>query len=363
MTATPPDPSTASSPASSSTSPPGGPLQGMRVVELAAIGPVPHAAMLLADLGAQVVRVEGPRRGLQITGDRPDQLLRGRETVSADLKTPEGQQVLADLLADADILLEGLRPGVLERLGLAPDTLLERFPRLVVGRMTGWGQEGPRAQRAGHDINYLSLTGALHAIGRPGEPPVVPLNLVGDFGGGSMFLVVGVLAALWDRARTGRGQVVDTAMVDCVPVLAQMVWALRGVGMWSDERGANLLDGAAPFYDTYPCADGRYVAVGALEPQFYAELLAGLGLADAGLPAQYDRAGWPVLRERLAAAFAGHDRDHWDEVFRDRDACVTPVLSWDEATRDPHLVARGVFTERDGVVQPRPAPRFRRGPA
>jgi alpha-methylacyl-CoA racemase len=250
-----------------------GPLSGLRVVELAGIGPGPHAAMVLADLGADVVRVERPAAGFDPTGAQPDHLLRNRRSVAADLKTGAGRELVLRLVAKADVLLEGLRPGVAERLGVGPQECHAVNPALVYGRMTGWGQAGPLAARAGHDINYISLTGALHAIGRPGERPAVPLNLVGDFGGGSMFLVTGILAALWERQRSGQGQVVDAAMVDGASVLLQMMWAWRGTGSWTDERGANLLDGGAPFYDTYTCADGRWIAVGALEPQFYAEFL------------------------------------------------------------------------------------------
>ncbi|GAB3273992.1 CaiB/BaiF CoA transferase family protein [Kineosporia babensis] len=328
-----------------------GPLSGIRVLELAAIGPVPHAGLILADLGADVVRIDRP-------GAPPEQLLRGRRAITLDLRSPTGRATLLELAERADVLLEGLRPGVTERLGLGPDECRARNPRLVYGRMTGWGQDGPRAHQAGHDINYISLTGALHAVGRAGERPVPPLNLAGDFGGGSMFLVVGVLAALLERQDSGQGQVVDAAMVDGSTLLMQMIWAMRASGDWQDERGTNLLDGGAPFYDTYTCADGRHVAVGAIEPQFYAELVKGLGLSD--LPDQNDRAGWPILRRRFEEAFARHDRDHWAELFQGTDACVTPVLSMSEALEDEHLTARGTFVEIDGVRQPGPAPRFSR---
>ncbi|WP_409181443.1 CaiB/BaiF CoA transferase family protein [Amycolatopsis sp. VS8301801F10] len=337
-----------------------GPLSGLKVVELAGIGPGPHACMVLADLGADVVRVERPSGSLDLSGGKPDPLLRGRRSVAADLKTPEGRELVLRLATKADVLIEGLRPGVTERLGVGPDDCFACNPRLVYGRMTGWGQDGPLAQRAGHDINYLGLTGVLHAIGRAGERPVPPLNLVGDFGGGSMFLIAGVLAALWECARTGRGQVVDAAMVDGANVLAQMMWSLRGLGSWSDERGTNLLDGGAPFYDTYVCADGRYVAVGSLEPQFYAALLDGLGLAAEDLPPQLDRAGWPTLRAAFTRAFLTKTRDEWTEVFDGTDACVTPVLAPDEAPRHPHIAARSGLITLDGIVQPAPAPRFSR---
>jgi alpha-methylacyl-CoA racemase len=337
-----------------------GPLNGLRVVELAGIGPGPHAAMLLADLGADVVRVERPSGGLDISGGRPDHLLRGRRSVAANLKTDEGREVVLRLVTKADVLLEGLRPGVAERLGVGPEHCHAVNPGLVYGRMTGWGQDGPLAQRAGHDINYISLTGALHALGRAGERPAPPLNLVGDFGGGSMFLVTGVLAALWERQRSGRGQVVDAAMVDGTSALLQMTWALRGAGAWTDERAVNLLDGGAPFYDTYTCADGRWVAIGALEPQFYAALLTGLGLDGEDLPAQLDRSGWPKLRARFTQVFVTRTRDEWAEIFAGTDACVTPVLAFDEVASHPHLAARETIITVDGVPQAAPAPRFSR---
>ncbi|MFB6672436.1 CaiB/BaiF CoA transferase family protein [Streptomyces sp. NPDC056390] len=335
--------------------PQNGPLRGLRVIELAGIGPGPHAAMQLADLGAEVVRVERP--GSPAEGDAT---LRGRRRVRIDLRAPGGADSVLDLIEHADILIEGFRPGVTERLGLGPDDCLRRNPRLVDARVTGWGQAGPLAPRAGHDINYIALTGALHAVGRAGERPVPPLNLVGDFGGGSMLLVVGVLAALCERSHSGAEQVVDAAMVDGTSLLSQMIWSMRGQGSWSDERGTNVLDGGAPFYDTYACADGRYVAVGAIEPQFYAQLLTGLGLSAENLPAQRDRTGWPQLRETFAAAFATRTRDEWAAVFSGTDACVSPVLAFAEATTHPHAARREAFVEIDGVVQPAPAPRFSR---
>ena len=340
-----------------------GPLNGIRVVEIAGIGPGTHAATLLADLGADVIRVERPGGPTSPGTRETDLLTRGRPSVALDLKHPAAVETVLALVADADVLIEGLRPGATERLGLGPDDCLARNPRLVYGRMTGWGQDGPMAARAGHDINYISLTGALHAIGRPGERPVPPLNLVGDFGGGSMLLVVGVLGALWEAQRSGRGQVVDAAMVDGASMLMQIVWGLLGQGIWNDERGTNLLDGHAPFYDTYSCADGRHVAVGALEPQFYAALLAGLGLDPAELPAQYSPEGWPVLRARFTELFAGRTRDEWAAVFEGTDACVTPVLALDEVAAHPHIAARGTIIAPDGLPQAAPAPRFSRTPA
>ncbi|HJX42235.1 MAG TPA: CaiB/BaiF CoA-transferase family protein, partial [Geodermatophilus sp.] len=339
-----------------------GPLAGLRVVELGGIGPGPHAAMVLADLGADVVRVERPSGGLSVGRGGRDAVLRGRRPVAADVKTAGGLDLVLSLVGHADVLLDVFRPGVAERLGLGPETCLERNPGLVYARMTGWGQDGPWAGRAGHDVNYLSLTGTLAALGHPGEAPRAPLNLVADYAGGSMLLLVGVLAALHERSRSGRGQVVDAAMVDGVALVSQLMWSMRGQGVWSDRPGTNLLDGGAPFYDVYRCADGRFVAVGALEPQFYAALLDGLGLAGADLPAQSDRGGWPRLREAFTQAFAAHPRGHWERVFEGTDACVTPVLEPREAPGHPHLAARGTFTEVDGVVQAAPAPRFSRTP-
>jgi alpha-methylacyl-CoA racemase len=341
-----------------------GPLVGLRVVELAGIGPGPHAAMVLADLGADVVRVDRPSGALQLGDpDLREPTLRGRRRVAADLKDPAGRETVLRLVEHADVLIEGYRPGVAERLGVGPADCHARNPRLVYGRMTGYGQDGPSARHAGHDINYLSLTGALHAIGRAGDRPVPPLNLVADLGGGSMLLLVGVLAALWEARASGRGQVVDAAMVDGASLLMQMIWALHGQGRWTDARGANLLDGGSPYYDTYTCADGRYVAVGPLEPRFYAQLLAGLGLDPAELPAQDDRAGWPTLRARFTEAFATRSRDEWVAVFDGTDACVTPVLALGEVAAHPHIAERGTVVAPDGAPQAAPAPRFSRTPA
>src|SRR6201995_162790 len=338
-----------------------GPLHGLRVVELAGIGPGPYAAMLLGDLGADVVRVERPGKGSgPATEPGKDYLLRNRRSVGANLKSEEGREVVLRLIAKADVLIEGFRPGVTERLGLGPQDCEKVNDRLVYARMTGWGQTGPRSQQAGHDINYISLTGILHAIGRVNERPVPPLNLVGDFGGGSMFLLVGILAALWERQNSGKGQVVDAAMIDGSSVLVQMMWAMRAMGMWTDERGTNMLDGGAPYYDTYECADGRYVSVGAIEPQFYAAMLAGLGLDAADLPKQKDRTRWPELRAGFTELFASRDRDHWAKVFADSDACVTPVLAFGEVETEPHVTERNTFYQTGGGLQPLPAPRFSR---
>lgn len=337
-----------------------GPLEGLRVIELAGIGPGPHAAMILGDLGAEVVRVERPSLVGGTEDLRPDHMLRNRRSVTADLKTVEGRKLVLRLIARTDVLIEGFRPGVAERLGLGPQDCIPLNDGLVYARMTGWGQSGPMSQRAGHDINYISLTGALHAIGNVGKRPVPPLNLVGDFGGGSMLLIVGILSALFERQHSGQGQVVDAAMVDGSSLLMQMMWAMRGMGTWASERGTNLLDSGAPFYDTYTCQDGKWVAVGAIEPQFYAELLLGLGLESEDLPEQLDQDQWPVLRARFTERFATHDRDYWGKVFAGSDACVTPVLSFEEVAAEPHMDERGTIIAIDGVQQPAPAPRFSR---
>ncbi len=342
-----------------------GPLAGLRVLELAGIGPGPHAAVVLADLGADVVRVDRPagRTPQFVDPSNSGAGLRGRRSITVDLRTEKGREFVLDMAERADVLIEGLRPGVAERLGVGPDDCIGRNPGLVYGRVTGWGQEGPLAQEVGHDINYIGLTGALYAMGRRGQTPPPPLNLVGDFGGGSMLLLVGVLAALFERQRSGRGQVVDAAMVDGTAMLSRMILALKGMGEWTDERQSNIVDGAAPFYDTYACSGGGFVAVGALEPQFYAALLQGLGIDPKSLGDQNDRAGWPAMRERFTELFASRTRDEWAAHFAGTDACVTPVLSFDEASLHPHLVARGTYIEVDGVVQAAPAPRFSRTPA
>lgn len=339
-----------------------GPLSGLRVLEFAGIGPGPHACILLADLGADVVRVQRPGTVRQ---GRSDPLGRGRQAlVELDLKEARGKTEALGLIARADVLIEGFRPGVMEGLGLGPDDALARNPGLIYGRMTGWGQQGPWAARAGHDINYISITGVLNAIGRSGERPVPPINLVGDYGGGSMFLLFGILSALYERQHSGAGQVVDAAMVDGAVALSHLVWASRGrgpeLGGWSDERGTNILDSGAPFYDVYETADGLYMAVGAIEPQFYAELLDGLGIDPGSLPPQHDRAHWPEIKRRFADVFRGKTRAEWTEIFVGRDACTTPVLSFAEAPGNDHLAARGTFAEIDGVVQHSTAPRFSR---
>ncbi|GAA3026374.1 CaiB/BaiF CoA-transferase family protein [Gordonia defluvii] len=336
-----------------------GPLSSIRVIEFAGIGPGPHAAMLLADLGADVIRVQRPG-DLPKEGHNADALLRGRRVVEANLKNPADRETILNLVVKADAVIEGFRPGVMERLGFGPADLEAVNPRLVYGRMTGWGQEGPRANLAGHDMNYISLTGMLHAIGRADEKPTPPLNLVGDFGGGSMFLVVGILAALVERSVSGKGQVIDAAMVDGAAVLGQMMWAFRGTGLWQDRRGANLLDTGAPFYEVYETSDGKWMAVGSIEPQFYAELLKGLGLEGEELPHQLDMGRWDELKTRFTALFKTKTRDEWAAVFDGTDACVSPILDFTEAPTDPHLAARGTLVEIDGVMQAQVAPRFSR---
>jgi alpha-methylacyl-CoA racemase len=338
-----------------------GPLAGVSVVELAGIGPAPFAAMVLADLGADVLRVDRP--GVPNAVARMDVLNRGRRSIAVDLKRPEGAEVVLRAAAGADALIEGFRPGVADRLGVGPDACLARNPRLVYGRMTGWGQVGPYAAEAGHDITYAAVAGALAHIGRAGQPPTPPLNLVADFGGGGMLLALGVVSGVLAARASGRGQVVDAAMVDGVALLmAPFFMALRS-GYFTDERGTNLLDSGAPFYDCYACADGRWVAVGALEAQFFASLLSGLGIDPAELGDQHDRTGWPNMRRRFTAAFATWGRDEWVAHFAGRDACVAPVLTTQETLADPHLAARGTVVEVEGVPQPAPAPRFSATPA
>ncbi|WP_107501963.1 CaiB/BaiF CoA-transferase family protein, partial [Streptomyces sp. wa1063] len=334
-----------------------GPLTGVRVVELAGIGPGPFAAMLLADLGADVVRVDRPGgAGLGID-PASDLTNRNKRSVLLDLKSDEGPARVLDLVERADILIEGYRPGVAERLGVGPEACLARNPKLVYGRMTGWGQDGPLAERAGHDIAYLALTGTLSMIGKPDEPPVVPANLVGDYAGGSLYLVVGVLAALQHARAHGEGQVVDAAIVDGAAHLATMIHGMLAAGSWQDRRGTNLLDGGCPFYGTYATSDGGHMAVGPLEGQFYAEFIGLLGIADA-FPDRWDLARWDELRAAVTERFLTRTRAEWTEVFDGTDACVAPVLSLTEAPHHPHLAARSTFVEHSGLTQPAPAPRF-----
>jgi alpha-methylacyl-CoA racemase len=335
-----------------------GPLRGVRIVELAGIGPGPHACMILADLGADVIRIDRPG-GQMLTGGPHDLLNRGRPSVVLDLKHPAGAATVLDLVESADVLVEGLRPGATERLGLGPEECLARNPRLVYGRMTGWGQEGPLAQTAGHDLAYIAVTGALFGLGQDPSRPHFPTNLVGDFGGGSTYLVIGILAALLRARLSGEGQVVDAAIVDGTAHLNTMTTAFLAGGLLREQRASNLLDGGAPFYDLYETADGRHLAIGALEPQFYDALLTGLGIADAA-PDRDDPANHLALRRLIADTVRSRTQAEWVEVFDGTDACVAPVLPMSEAFHHPHLVARGTFVERDGMTQPAPAPRFSR---
>ncbi len=337
-----------------------GPLDGLKVVELAGIGPGPYACMLLADLGADVLRIE--RGDADADHETTWELLnRSRPSVAVDLKNPAGRDLVLELCEQADVLVEGFRPGVTERLGLGPEDVAQRNPRLVYARMTGYGQDGPNARRAGHDINYIAVSGALWPMGRKGEAPVPPLNLVGDFGGGSLFLVFGVVAAVLSARTTGEGQVVDVAMVDGSASLMTLSHSLMNAGLWHEERGSNLLDTGAPFYEVYETKDHQFVAVGAIEAQFYEALVRGLGLSASDLAAQYDRASWPATKELFAETFRSRTRDEWTEVFEGVDACVTPVLTPREAARHHYNTARGVFS-LDGDVQPQPAPRFSKTP-
>jgi alpha-methylacyl-CoA racemase len=340
-----------------------GPLTGYRIIEMAGIGPAPFAAMLLADMGAEVIRVdrrEAADLGLPGRAPKFDVLHRGRQSIAVDVKSESGREVVKRLVAKADAVIEGFRPGVMERLGLGPDTLLALNPRLVFGRMTGFGQDGPLASAAGHDINYIALAGVLHAIGRQGEAPVPPLNLVGDFGGGGMFLAFGVVCALLEAQRSGKGQVVDAAMVDGSATLMALMFGMYAQGAWKDERGVNVLDTGAPWYETYQTKDGKWLAVGAIEKRFYEEFIARVGLNLASLPKQHDRAAWPELRRRFAETIAAKTRDEWEAIFAGSDACVAPVLALAEVSSHPHNAARGTFVTRDGVLQPAPAPRFSR---
>ena len=340
-----------------------GPLQGITVIELAGIGPGPFCAMMLADMGADVIRID---RSGAVQGGDPDSppldtLTRNRRSIGIDLKNPDGVEAVLKLVESADAIMEGFRPGVTERLGIGPNDCLARNPKIVYGRMTGWGQDGPYAQAAGHDINYIALAGALEPIGRRGEAPVPPLNLVGDFGGGGMYLAFGLVCALLEAKSSGKGQVVDTAMVDGAASLMNMFWAMKASGVWSDERGSNLLDTGSHFYDVYECGDGTYISLGSIEPQFYAELLelSGLGEAD-DLPRQMDREQWPAMKERVSALIKTKTRAEWCEIMEHSDVCFAPVLTMDEATQHPHNVERGTFVDAFGLTQAAPAPRFSR---
>lgn len=338
-----------------------GPLAGVKVIELGGIGPGPHAGMMLADLGADVVRVRRPAGGLTMPAEDRDLLHRGKRIVDLDVKTHPA--ALLDLAAKADVLLDCFRPGTCERLGIGPDECAAVNPRLIFARITGWGQDGPLARTAGHDINYLSRTGALSALGYADRPPMPPLNLVADFGGGSMLVLLGIAAALYERERSGRGQVIDAAMVDGVSLLAQMMWTMKSTGALRDRRESFLLDGGAPFYRCYETSDGKYMAVGAIEPQFFAALLTGLGLSADEVPGQLDVGSYPQMYDAFARRFASRTRDQWTATFAGTDACVTPVLTWSEAAADDHLRARSTVITAHGVDQAAPGPRFSRTPA
>ena len=341
-----------------------GPLSRYRVIEIAGIGPGPFSAMMLADMGAEVIRVD---RAQSVAGRDPaqpsrDVLNRGRRSVGVDLKHPDGVETVLKLVEQADALVEGFRPGVAERLGIGPEVCLARNPRLVYGRMTGWGQEGPYAAMSGHDINYIALSGTLSAFGRKGDAPVPPLNLVGDFGGGGMLMAYGIVCGLLEAQRSGEGQVVDAAMVDGSALLATFIYGMRALGAWQDERGTNILDTGAWFYEVYETADGEYVSFGSLEPQFFAELIRLTGLADEGLPEQMDRTTWPAMKDRLAAVIKTKTRDEWCQLMEGTDVCFAPVLGMAEAPSHPHNRHRGTFVDVAGVAQPAPAPRFSRTP-
>jgi len=338
-----------------------GPLKGIKIIEFAGLGPAPFCAMMLSDLGAEIIRIDRKSNRPEAITTRPGNPVdRGRRSIAVDLKRPEGIALVLKLIAQTDALLEGFRPGVMERLGLGPEVCLAQNPRLVYGRMTGWGQTGPLAQAAGHDINYIALTGALHAMGRGDEPPPPPLNLVGDYGGGGMLLAVGVLAALLESRTSGKGQIIDAAMTDGSASLMTLFYGMKAAGLWSNQRSTNLLDGAAHFYDTYVCSDGRFIAIGAIEPQFYALLLELCSINDPEFSRQMSPTAWPHLKEKLSTLFKTRSRKQWCELLEGTDVCFAPVLDMDEAPQHPHNQARQTFITRDGVVQPAPAPRFSR---
>ena len=338
-----------------------GPLKGIKIIEFAGLGPAPFCAMMLSDLGAEIIRIDRKSSRPETITARPGNPIdRGRRSLAVDLKHPEGIALVLKLIAQADALLEGFRPGVMERLGLGPEICLAQNPCLVYGRMTGWGQTGPLAQAAGHDINYIALTGALHAMGRAGEPPAPPLNLVGDYGGGGMLLAVGVLAALLETRTSGKGQIIDAAMTDGSASLMTLFYGMKAAGLWSNQRSSNLLDGAAHFYDTYACSDGRFIAIGSIEPQFYALLLELCNIDDPEFARQMSPLGWPKLKEKLTSLFKTRSRQQWCELMEGTDVCFAPVLDMEEAPEHPHNQARQTFITLDGVVQPAPAPRFSR---
>lgn len=337
-----------------------GPLKGIRLIEIAGIGPGPFAGMMLADMGAEVIRVERPGGNMFSGNPEYDYLNRGKRCIAVNLKSPAGVEVVLKLADSAAGMFEGFRPGVVEKLGIGPDVVCERNPALVYGRMTGWGQEGPWSQTAGHDINYISIAGALHPMGQKGSKPMVPLSLVGDFGGGGLMLAYGMVCALLEAKGSGKGQVVDAAMVDGAALLMTSFFGAQQVGFWQEQRGSNMLDSGAPFYDTYECADGECVSVGAIEPQFYQALIEGLGLAGEELPEQMDMAQWPAMKERFAGIFKGKTRDEWAATFDGKDACVAPILKMSEVPDHPQIQARQTLVDLDGRLQPGPAPRFSR---
>lgn len=340
-----------------------GPLSGIKVIEMAGKGPAPFCAMLLADFGADVLRIERPEPPGREYADYIDPLLRGRRSVGVDLKRPGGAETVLDLVEKADALIEGFRPGVMERLGIGPDDCQARNPALVFGRVTGWGRNGPLAQASGHDLNYIAITGALHAIGQAGHPPPSPLALIGDFGGGGMFLALGVVAAILEARQSGRGQVVDATMVEGVSSLMTFVYGLKGAGWWRDQREANMLDGGAHFYSTYETKDGGYISLAPIEPQFHSELINLLEIDESELPARMDRTGWPLWKDKLRRIFKQKTREQWCELLEGTDVCFAPVLTMEEAPRHPQNMAQGTFTEYDGVLQPAPTPNFARTPA
>ncbi len=342
-----------------------GPLVGYKVIELAGIGPNPMCGMMLADMGAEVIRVDRlVESGLGIAIDPKYSLLnRGRRSIAVDMKSPEGVELILRLVADADALIEGFRPGVTERLGLGPDVCLERNPKLVYGRVTGWGQDGPLSKAAGHDINYISIAGAAYCIGPDGQPPAPPLNLVGDFGGGGMFLALGVVAALLEAQKSGRGQVVDAAMTDGTAILMAAIYGMHGAGIWTDERQGNILDGGAHYYGAYETADGKYISIASIESKFYDEFMQRTEFSDPDHAAHKDRKQWPATRAEMAKLFKSKTRDEWCTILEGTDVCFAPVLSMSEAPSHPHNVARKTFVELDGVTQPAPAPRFSRTPS
>lgn len=339
-----------------------GPLQGMKIIEMAGIGPGPFCAMMLCDMGAEVIRVEqkNPVALFDLADPRFDVTTRGRRSLGLNLKTTAGVQAALNLIQQADALIEGFRPGVMERLGLGPDVCLARNRRLIYGRMTGWGQTGPLARSAGHDLNYIALTGVLHAIGRPGQPPPPPLNLIGDYGGGGLLLAFGLVCALLEASRSGVGQVVDAAMTDGTALLAAMMYGFKAAGRWNNERQNNILDGGAHFYDTYVCADGKFVSIGPIEPHFFKTLCSLIGMQLPDLQRHMDPRSWPSLKQQIASIIATRTRDEWCAILEGTDACFAPVLTWDEAPQHAHNRARGTFIEVEGVVQPAPAPRFSR---